>query len=52
MSLESGALINERYCIEGFLGQGGMGAVYLATDEHLGIRCAVKEDLSRVRDFK
>ena len=46
MSLENGALLNERYHIEKTLGHGGMGAVYLATDESLGLPCAIKENLN------
>jgi eukaryotic-like serine/threonine-protein kinase len=46
MPLESGFLLSERYCIENVLGHGGMGAVYLATDQSLGIQCAVKENLN------
>ncbi len=46
MPLQDRALLNDRYRIEGILGQGGFGAVYRATDEELGLRCAVKENLS------
>ncbi|KPK90683.1 MAG: hypothetical protein AMJ88_15615 [Anaerolineae bacterium SM23_ 63] len=46
MPLEIGALLDDRYRIEGVLGQGGFGAVYLATDERLEFPCAVKENLN------
>lgn len=46
MPLEAGYLLNKRYRIKRVLGQGGFGAVYLATDERLDLRCAVKESLS------
>lgn len=42
--LEVGERLSERYKIEGILGQGGMGAVYMATMESLGgKRVAIKE---------
>ncbi len=42
-TLESGAILEGRYEIQHRLGQGGMGAVYLARDTRLDVRCAVKE---------
>ncbi len=42
MPLEIGTLLNDRYRIEGVLGQGGFGAVYLATDERLELPDEVK----------
>jgi Tol biopolymer transport system component/serine/threonine protein kinase len=44
--LETGSILNDRYRIEGQLGQGGMGAVYLAYDITLQIQVAVKENLN------
>lgn len=45
MPLAPGTLLNNRYRIVSILGQGGMGAVYRASDEHLSIPVAVKENL-------
>jgi serine/threonine protein kinase len=46
MALEPGSLLHERYRIEGMLGKGGMGAVYVAHDQTLQLRVAVKENLN------
>jgi len=46
MALEPGSFLRERYRIEGMLGKGGMGAVYVAFDQTLQLRVAVKENLS------
>jgi Tol biopolymer transport system component len=44
MPLSPGQLLRERYRIDAFLAQGGMGAVYDAWDTSLNIRCAIKEN--------
>jgi serine/threonine protein kinase len=46
MTLETGSLLHDRYRIEGLLGKGGMGAVYVAHDQTLQLRVAVKENLN------
>ncbi|MGA9397834.1 MAG: protein kinase [Anaerolineaceae bacterium] len=42
MGLKQGEILHERYKIERILGQGGMGAVYLAHDQNLDQKVAVK----------
>jgi serine/threonine-protein kinase len=43
-NLQPGNILRERYHIVGLIGQGGMGAVYLADDTRLtGRQCAIKE---------
>lgn len=41
-ALQIGARLGERYVVRGYLGEGGMGAVYRAFDEVLGIEIALK----------
>jgi Tol biopolymer transport system component/serine/threonine protein kinase len=46
MSLGKDSILHDRYRIEGQLGKGGMGTVYLAFDQTLQIRVAVKENMN------
>ncbi|HEY4003434.1 MAG TPA: protein kinase [Candidatus Xenobia bacterium] len=49
--LVTGSVLQARYRIERVLGHGGMGAVYLATEEHLGgKRVAIKEMSVQIDD--
>src|SRR5215211_1856034 len=41
--IETGKVLQQRYRIQKQIGQGGMGAVYVATDERFGSTVAIKE---------
>ncbi|MBC7900633.1 MAG: serine/threonine protein kinase [Saprospiraceae bacterium] len=43
--IEAGKILQQRYRIDKQIGQGGMGAVYVATDERFGSIVAIKETL-------
>ena len=53
-SLKSGEVLQDRFCIRRFVGQGGMGEVYEAEDQELGGRVALKtirQNLLEDREF-
>jgi hypothetical protein len=50
MPLKNGQVLERRYRIESLLGQGGMGAVYAATDLRFNTTVAIKENLEVTPD--
>ncbi len=56
MTLQIGSLLYNRYRIQQVIAQGGMGAIYRANDESLGVQVAVKENLfateESIRQFR
>jgi eukaryotic-like serine/threonine-protein kinase len=51
MPLQIGLLLNNRYRIVSTIASGGMGAIYRASDETLGISVAVKENFFTTEEF-
>jgi serine/threonine protein kinase len=49
--VEIGTLLQDRYLIERQIGEGGMGAVYLAVDQKFGSHVAIKETFFQEEDL-
>jgi serine/threonine protein kinase len=50
--IETGTILQQRYRIDRQIGQGGMGAVYIGTDERFGSVVAIKETLCMDDNFR
>ncbi|KXK02840.1 MAG: serine/threonine protein kinase [Acidobacteria bacterium OLB17] len=50
--IEAGKVLQQRYRIDRQIGQGGMGAVYIATDERFSSKVAIKETLYMDDNFR
>ena len=50
--IEAGTVLQDRYRVEKQIGQGGMGAVFVATDERFGSTVAIKETLMLDEKFR
>ncbi len=50
--IQAGTTLQQRYKIDKQIGQGGMGAVYVATDERFGSTVAIKETLCMDDNFR
>ena len=50
--IETGKFLQQRYRIDKQIGQGGMGAVYVATDERFGSTVAIKETLCMSDNYR
>lgn len=50
--IQPGTTLQQRYKIDKQIGQGGMGAVYIATDERFGSTVAIKETLCLDDNFR
>jgi len=51
MTLKQGELLLNRYRIIEVMGHGGMGSIFRAVDENLGVEVAVKENLFTIEDY-
>jgi serine/threonine protein kinase len=51
MTLKQGELLLDRYRIIEVMGHGGMGSIFRAVDENLGVEVAVKENLFTIEDY-